>query len=230
MFSTFKTSFAVLLSALLVDLLVDCHPTGAPESVCDTLAPSHRVKAQTSPSPYILAGNPNQGSIKLIIESPQNTAFRGFAVQAHNANGSSNEPIGRFQAEDPDNTHTINCYGHQDNTLTHSNRNDKQSVTAFWFPPENLPKGTAIKFVGTVVKDVKTFWVNLSSAPIVLPVEDIKGNSVGDGDHSHHQQGHGDDNHSESKTRTTENGSSILSMNYLLMVSANLFLLYKLFL
>ncbi|CAG2182137.1 unnamed protein product, partial [Oppiella nova] len=135
--------------------VIKCYPTGAPEAVCEGLVPKHGVAPQTSKSPYVLTAHQTNGSmIELIIESHQNTPFRGFAIQAHNVN-QSNEVIGQFsvQEQDRQHIHTIHCSGGRNNTITHSDKDVKQSVSVQWKAPSDLTKGTAIKFVGTVVKD-----------------------------------------------------------------------------
>ncbi|CAG2123563.1 unnamed protein product, partial [Medioppia subpectinata] len=148
----------------------ECHPGGAPETVCKGLVPNHLVPSQTAASPYVLVGQQNSDSIELIIESSQNTPFRGFAVQAHLTNGSNgfnSAALGKFVPKDS-NIHTINCFGQQENTITHSDRSDKHRVSVVWVPPEDLPKGTHILFVGTIVKDKKTFWTNQTSQHIII--------------------------------------------------------------
>jgi len=221
MYFTARVSFLCAISVLAIGV-IECHPGGAPESVCKGLVPNHLVPSQAVPSPYVLVGHENSDSIELIIESPQNTPFRGFAIQAHLANGSNGAGVGKFVPKDS-NIHTINCFGHQENTITHSDRSDKRRVSVVWVPPEDLAKGTAITFVGTVVKDKKTFWTNLTSEAIVISShEDIKGHKPDD-HNTDHQKGH----HNDHKKKDITSGSLAMSLDCIFVILLTIFFIHR---
>ena len=89
-------SCALVVLSFATFQLNKCHPNGAPVSVCDDLLPHHGVQPQTSKSPFVLKGRPKDHLvIELIIESTDDTPFRGFAIQARPVNATSGT-IGKF--------------------------------------------------------------------------------------------------------------------------------------
>lgn len=113
--SSLKWYLLVAVHMLALDSSVG-HPKGAPTSVCHDLIPQHSAEPQSSPPPFTLSANVLNGShINLVIESPDNDAFKGFAIQARRVNA-SHEAIGRFVVNGDD-AHTINCF-HQNEVST----------------------------------------------------------------------------------------------------------------
>jgi len=92
-----------------------------------------------------------------------------------------------------------NFYFESQNTLTHSNRNDKKMINAKWLPPQNFNK--EVVFVASIVKDKQTFWLNqLSKGVDYLSVsQDPKpqehgndhGNNHGNSQGNSHDHDHG---------------------------------------
>ena len=83
-------SCALIVLSFSVFKLNECHPSGAPDSVCDDLVPHHGAQPQTEKSPFVLKG------------------LQGFAIQARLANATSGT-IGKFVAKGQE-AHTITCF------------------------------------------------------------------------------------------------------------------------
>ena len=110
--STVNWCLFFMLNVLAIDRCL-CHPTGAPVSVCHDLMPKHKASPQTSSSPFTLTARTlNASHLELVIEGSDDTAFKGFVIQAKRANA-SHEAIGRFVTSDA-NAKTINCYNQHD--------------------------------------------------------------------------------------------------------------------
>ncbi|XP_017477954.1 PREDICTED: putative defense protein 3 [Rhagoletis zephyria] len=148
-----------LLVALIS--LANAFPDGAPADTCvkqRANQPNHG-KARTQPAhtnPYEVVANsesfhPGQEVSVLIYPLEHQATFRGFFLQARDAN--SNEWIGEWiQSE---NTKTIpEC-----SAITHSDNRDKLGAKLIWKAPQN--KRGRVYFTGTVLKQYGTFWSDI---------------------------------------------------------------------
>ncbi|XP_022670744.1 putative defense protein 3 [Varroa jacobsoni] len=148
--------YPILCCSMLAAVLA--YPSGAPESACQSLMPQHQVSPQTGRSPYGIYVSANAiHSGEPVTVTLQGGTFRGFLIVARDA--STGQVInGSWVAFDPQ-TKVIAC------GLTHVSNNDKQRASGQWTAPSGL-EGRQIIFQGVVVKDINTFWNNLSSAPV----------------------------------------------------------------
>jgi len=139
--------------------------SGAPESeqICQDLTPKHGVDPQKASNPYQLsvdkANVKCEEQVRLTI-SGGNTPFKGFIVQGRKLG--SQVPVGKFQPGE--NNKLLNCGGIAGSTTTHTNNNDKNSISLVWTPPA---KGN-YQLVTSVVKDGETYWVNFPSPTITV--------------------------------------------------------------
>lgn len=78
------------------------------------------------------------------------------------------EPIGTFSTATDG--HTMDCGRTTQNTVTQNDEIRFESIEAVWHPPENFDG--SVTFWATVVQGGKTYWVNLTSDPVVIkPIE-----------------------------------------------------------
>ncbi|XP_053952999.1 putative defense protein 3 [Anastrepha ludens] len=160
---------SVLCLAMALVGLTNAFPDGAPADTCvkqRANQPNHG-KARTQPghtNPYEVVANsetfhPGQEISVLIYPVDNKATFRGFFLQARDAN--SNEWSGEWiQSE---NTKTIpEC-----SAITHSDNRDKLGAKLIWKAPQN--KRGRVYFTGTVLKEYGTFWsdviAKVQSAP-----------------------------------------------------------------
>ncbi|KAI1296756.1 putative defense protein 3 [Halotydeus destructor] len=155
----------VLVFALATPLY--SYPSGAPKEACTSLRPGHDgSNIQTSPAPYEVqtdsalysAGNP----VTLTITGKDGETFKGFIMAARQAGSTAN--IGEFVPTD-DSTTTLKCTEEND-TITHSNNDDKSAVTFVWSAPDNF-KGN-VHFNATIVKSYDTYWTNVLSRNVLI--------------------------------------------------------------
>ncbi|XP_039492770.1 putative defense protein 3 [Drosophila santomea] len=137
-------------------------PDGAPADTCvkqRANQPNHG-KARSQPAhsnPYEVVADAQtyhpgqQISVVIYPHSDQSTVFRGFFLQARDAN--SNEWIGEWVQSE--NTKTIpEC-----SAITHSDNRDKLGAKLIWKAPQN--KRGHVYFTGTVLQEYGTFWSDI---------------------------------------------------------------------
>lgn len=180
-----KSSTVITLFSLLCTLLPlsNQYPTGAPESVCDTLTPFHGggIPRQTGVAPYRIipsAQSLSQGqTLRLEIEgNPPELAFGGFMVHARSTSPPY-QVVGRF-APSADGLTKLTACGGPENTVTHTSSSSKKNLGVEWQAPNDFV-GEVI-FNGTVAQDYARFWVGINSVSVqVLPRGANIGNSFG---------------------------------------------------
>ncbi|XP_052102816.1 putative defense protein 2 [Mytilus californianus] len=149
------------------------YSTGAPKSkyVCSRRQPHHGVQPQITSSPFVILVNttfPGYGDlIEVTVKARENTKFRGFLIQALPENDKfvlkETKPIGAFSSGGK----LINCFLDND-TVTHNNNQDKSSIKLL-FKMSTSEVYKNFSFSATVVKDFRTFWTDVTSAPISSP-------------------------------------------------------------
>lgn len=172
---------------------------GAPptDEVCRTLSPGHGVLPSTDESPYEILANHTAVNYVAIDIKHSDTPFRGFIIQARDADNQNIIVNGNFELDEINESKTFAC-GHENvnNTLTHTDNNEKFELLFAWAPPQEGYKGKVV-FVATVVQDYSTFWTNLTSEK-VGPFEAWE-----DEDYEHHGHHGGNGGSGDSTLRST---------------------------
>ncbi|ESN96447.1 hypothetical protein HELRODRAFT_163508 [Helobdella robusta] len=124
-------------------------PSGAPETACGNLSPSHGVSVfpQTSNSPYLISVIP-LGSSNFRINITSSDIIAGLMLEAFNSN--NGVVVGVFTNFD-----TNTKYICSNAAVTHSQKLAVSSLTFLW--NSNAFKGP-FYMKGTVVKNYTTFW------------------------------------------------------------------------
>lgn len=149
------------------------YPSGAPESVCDTLTPFHGggIPPQQGVAPYRIipsAQSIAQGqTLRLeITGNPPELAFGGFMAHARST-VPPYQVVGRFAPSADGLTKLTDCGG-QENTVTHTSPSPKKALGIEWQAPSDFVG--EIIFNGTVAQDYARFWVGIQSVTVtVLP-------------------------------------------------------------
>lgn len=119
------------------------YQSGAPNSpeICEKLTPKHGVDPQTTASPYKLSLDKTQvkpgQEVKLTI-SGNDAIFKGFLVQGRKigADGPVG-PVGKFVAvKNTGDSQPLNCADIVGSSITHTNNNEKKTITLTWVAPE----------------------------------------------------------------------------------------------
>nr|XP_024215183.1 putative defense protein 3 [Halyomorpha halys] len=146
------------IAAVLLIAVASVHgnATGAPADACEDLTPQHGADAQKTRSPYIIDIEKNGikagGSTKVTIKGKTGEQFKGFIMQAR----VGRTPVGKFSTTDK-NTKVVDCGTAKENTVTHTNPDNKKEVTVTWTAPKNLKE--QVIFYLSVVKEGQVFWV-----------------------------------------------------------------------
>jgi hypothetical protein len=168
--------FTNLVLGFATFYLASALPGGAPPEACSTLTPSHSRDGtiffpQTTVVPYeinLSVFDVENGSYvyvpgrtyTLTFEDPDANGlqFRGFFIQSR-LTADMMTLVGEFIVTDSGNSQLRPCPANGDpNGITHTNRNDKDSVSMQWTAP---PEGTGpIQFAYAAVQVLDTFWAN----------------------------------------------------------------------
>lgn len=160
---------------------VTSYGTGPPASVCadPNLKPGHDgLEFQTGESPFKLTVQPKRdGFYHVKISATTDVPFKGYIIQVQYPDDHpelAGFPVGDFEIEfHPDSEDPIHkgfsCETEEEfsNTVSHNARGEHKTVTAKWFPPQDIDE--TVVFRATVVKTKPEFW----SLEETLPVVDI---------------------------------------------------------
>nr|XP_060629978.1 putative ferric-chelate reductase 1 isoform X1 [Anolis sagrei ordinatus] len=141
-------------------------PSGKISGSCDSMLPSHRnAIPQTSPPPYAISVSNTsfapRDEIIVSLTGLNGSSFKGFLLQARTPGGDS--AVGSFRILSPD-TQGLECNNIQNSSVSHTNRLDKQNVTAVWIAPPGVRQ---VAFRATVVQNYTTFWSQIQSHLLV---------------------------------------------------------------
>uniref|UniRef100_A0A2P2I8J2 Ferric-chelate reductase 1 homolog n=3 Tax=Hirondellea gigas TaxID=1518452 RepID=A0A2P2I8J2_9CRUS len=145
----------------------DSFSTGAPDSACTSMKPSHGSNAPQSSNPpfQITPGDVSvDGGKKVTVTLATATptgSFKGFFLQARDSNTS--QPIGTFVT---DQYKYLTCLPGFNNVVTHPNPVLKVSVVLEWAAPANYDGEVA--FRATVVQDYDNFWIGITSEKVTV--------------------------------------------------------------
>lgn len=152
-----------MLSVFLTLALIcgcSCYPSGAPESACTTMTPSHGVPPQNTSSPYVIQFSSSNFSIDsnftvTISSKDGNTSFKGFLVEVFTDQPTPNQlKEGEFKV--PENAHPT-CNG----GATHSDAKEKHMIGLQWQPTTSFTG--KVKFRATIVQAYTVIWKNVES-------------------------------------------------------------------
>ncbi|XP_062835626.1 putative ferric-chelate reductase 1 isoform X2 [Anolis carolinensis] len=141
-------------------------PSGKISGSCDSMLPSHRnAISQTSPPPYAISVSNTsfapRDEIIVSLTGIKGSSFKGFLLQARTPGGDS--AVGSFRILSPS-TQGLECNNIQNSSVSHTNRLDKQNVTAVWIAPPGVGQ---VVFRATVVQNFTTFWSEVQSHLLV---------------------------------------------------------------
>uniref|UniRef100_K1QC66 Putative ferric-chelate reductase 1-like protein n=1 Tax=Magallana gigas TaxID=29159 RepID=K1QC66_MAGGI len=148
-----------MLSVFLTLALIcgcSCYPSGAPESACTTMTPSHGVPPQNTSSPYVIQFSSSNFSMDITISSKDgNTSFKGFLVEVFTDQPTPNQ-LKESEFKVPENAHPT-CNG----GATHSDAKEKHMIGLQWQPTTSFTG--KVKFRATIVQAYTVIWKNVES-------------------------------------------------------------------
>ncbi|KAG4071098.1 hypothetical protein HA402_013412 [Bradysia odoriphaga] len=167
--STIKKMLSVKYVFLLLSItqLSYAFPDGADPQSCRNQVPVHPPhQAQTSPAPFTVTTSvpsvsPGQQISVFITRTNTATVLRGFMIEARSAAGAI---LGQFLPTAGMRLAACTPVG---STATHSNADQRVSITLTWVPPPTGFVGNVV-FHATAVQDFATFWTGITSPPLAV--------------------------------------------------------------
>merc|ERR1712130_280275 len=148
---------------------------GAPEAACESMTPQHGVSPQTTDSPYNVKVSATfvkpGGTVDVTISGSK---FKGFLLQAQDS--ADGKLVGSF-ASGVEGSKYLGCPGLDRATVTHTNPNEKETITFKWTAPSEATE-KKVKMLATVVQERTMFWVKLSADEITVSSETVSSEPV----------------------------------------------------
>ncbi|XP_007934284.1 ferric-chelate reductase 1 [Orycteropus afer afer] len=147
------------------------YPNGKVAKSCHGMIPEHGHSPQSHPVHHISVNQKTFGpgdQIKVTVSGPP---FKGFLLEARDAEDLSGALIGSFTLIDSELSQILTCEDVQGSAVSHRNPSKKTDIEVYWNAPSSAPNH--IQFLVTVVEKYKIYWVKIPgpviSQPNVLP-------------------------------------------------------------
>lgn len=161
-----QLSLGVLMAALLT-CSVTAYPNGKVPMSCGGMIPQHHHSPQSEPIHRITVSQMTfkpGDQIKVTLSGPP---FRGFLLEARDAEDVSGPPIGSFTLIDSEESQLLTCEDVQGLAVSHTSSSKKTEMNVYWNAPSSAPDH--IQFLATVVQKYSTYWVKIPSPVISQP-------------------------------------------------------------
>ncbi|XP_058159120.1 ferric-chelate reductase 1 isoform X2 [Dasypus novemcinctus] len=143
------------------------YPDGKVTESCHGMIPEHGHTPQSHPVHHISVNQktftPGQ-QLKVSLSGPQ---FKGFLLEAHDAEDLSGPPIGSFTLIDSQRSQLLTCKDIQGSAVSHTSSSKKNDIEVYWNAPSSAPDH--IQFLVTVVEKYRIYWVKIPSPVISQP-------------------------------------------------------------
>ncbi|KAM7054840.1 ferric-chelate reductase 1 isoform 4-T5 [Molossus nigricans] len=143
------------------------YPNGDVTQSCRDMVPQHNHLPHPDPV-HSIAAAPTTftpgGQVEVTLSGPE---FRGFLIEARDAEDLSGSPIGSFTLIDSQVSQLLTCGDIQGSAVSHTNPHKKTEIKVYWNAPKSAPNH--VRFLVTVVEKYKTYWVKIPSAVISQP-------------------------------------------------------------
>ncbi|XP_073907026.1 ferric-chelate reductase 1 isoform X3 [Castor canadensis] len=151
---------------LLVSSVVN-YPNGKVTKSCRGMVPLHGHSPQSEPIHHIAVSQRKfrpGDRIEVTLSGPP---FKGFLLEAHDAEDLSGLPIGSFTLIDSQVSQLLTCEDVQGSAVSHTSSSKKTEIKVYWNAPSSAPDH--IRFLVTVVEKYKIYWVRIPSDVISQP-------------------------------------------------------------
>ncbi|XP_045369198.2 ferric-chelate reductase 1 isoform X2 [Camelus bactrianus] len=143
------------------------YPNGKVTKSCHGMIPEHGHTPQSDPAHNIsvsqMTFKPGD-QIKVTLSGPP---FKGFLLEARNAEDLSGPPVGSFTLIDSQVSQLLTCEDTQGSAVSHTNSHEKTEIKVYWNAPSSAPNH--IKFLVTIVEKYRIYWVKIPSPVISQP-------------------------------------------------------------
>nr|XP_042135740.1 ferric-chelate reductase 1 isoform X2 [Peromyscus maniculatus bairdii] len=155
-----------LVFALLI-CSVAGYPNGKVTMSCGGMTPQHGHSPQSEPVHQITVSQMKfkpGDQIQVTVSGPP---FRGFLLEARDAEDLSGPPLGSFTLIDSEVSQLLTCEDVQGFAVSHTSSSKKTEIKVYWNAPSSAPNH--IRFLATVVEKYKIYWVKIPSHVISQP-------------------------------------------------------------
>ncbi|XP_070252483.1 ferric-chelate reductase 1 [Myotis yumanensis] len=147
--------------------LVAGYPSGLVTESCGDMVPRHGHAPLPNPVHSVTVARTTftpGDRIEVAVSGPE---FKGFLIEARDAEDPSGAPVGSFTLIDSQESQLLTCGEKQGSAVSHTNAHKKTEVRVYWDAPDNAP--THVQFLATVVEKYKRYWVRIPSPVISQP-------------------------------------------------------------
>lgn len=159
-------TLSVLVCALLT-CSVTAYPNGRVARSCAGMIPQHNHSPQSDPVHKITVSQMKFKPGDQIKVTLLGQPFRGFLLEARDAEDLSGPPIGTFTLIDSDSSQILTCEDVQGFAVSHTSSSIKTEIKVYWNAPSSAPDH--VQFLATVVQKYKIYWVKIPGPVISQP-------------------------------------------------------------
>ncbi|KAH0516012.1 Ferric-chelate reductase 1 [Microtus ochrogaster] len=159
-------TISALVSALLI-CSVASYPNGKVAMSCGGMAPQHGHSPQPEPVHQITLSQTKfkpGDQIQVTLSGPK---FKGFLLEARDAEDLSGPPVGSFTLIDSEVSQLLTCEDVQGVAVSHTSSSKKTEINVYWNAPRSAPNH--VRFLATVVEKYKIYWVKIPSHVLSQP-------------------------------------------------------------
>ncbi|KAG9351102.1 hypothetical protein JZ751_024992 [Albula glossodonta] len=150
---------------------VSSYSNGKVTDACSSMEPNHGHHPSTKPNTYAITVDKktfspgDQITVTLSTSNSGTAYFKGFLIQARNAENPEAGAVGWFSVVDGRVSQLLQCGHTKDSAVSHTSDSKKTKVQVIWRSPESSPP--SVQFLVTVVQKYKVYWVRIPG-PVVL--------------------------------------------------------------
>ncbi|XP_055995105.1 ferric-chelate reductase 1 [Sorex fumeus] len=160
--------FILVVCILLLHISsVTNYPNGKVTNSCHGMMPIHGHNPLLDPIHNIAVSQATfrpGDQIKVTLSGPP---FKGFLLEARNAEDLNGPPIGSFTLIDSQEAQLLTCEDVQGSAVSHTSPSKKTEINVDWNAPSSAPNH--IQFLATVVEKYKIYWVKIPGPIISQP-------------------------------------------------------------
>ncbi|XP_072500194.1 ferric-chelate reductase 1-like isoform X2 [Notamacropus eugenii] len=142
------------------------YANGKVSEACHTMVPCHGYTPQSDPIHKITLNQTRfipGDTITVTLSGPQ---FKGFLIEARNAENLDSSRIGSFTLIDKEVSQLLTCDHKEGSAVSHTSPSKKTQIQVYWSAPNTA--NHSVQFLATVVEKYKIYWVKIPG-PILSP-------------------------------------------------------------
>ncbi|KAM5256023.1 ferric-chelate reductase 1 [Ctenodactylus gundi] len=143
------------------------YPNGKVARSCHDMVPQHGHSPQAEPAHRITVSQATFTPGEQIRVTLSGRPFKGFLLEARNAEDASGPPVGSFTLSDSRVSQLLTCEDVQGSAVSHTSSSKKTEIGVYWRAPSSAP--SHVQFFVTVVEKYKIYWVKVPSQIISQP-------------------------------------------------------------